>query len=195
MHKLRIVILGRDASFRKQLKEILTVSGHMVMGEAQEGGAALRLVNSVQPDLSIVSHEMTGADGFELAKIIEESRISAVILVVDYADKDIVYKNDEDWAIPVLIKPFDKFNLLSLIDYSFSAFSRVAGLEQEVSRLKSGLATRKVVEKAKGILMRMHGLSEEEAFKRIQQQSMKKRTTMKKVAEAIIMSHEIANPL
>ncbi|HWI55001.1 MAG TPA: ANTAR domain-containing protein [Desulfobacteria bacterium] len=194
MHKLRIVIAGRDVQFRKQLKKTLNIAGHGVIGEAEDSVSALRLVHTVQPDLCIVSFDLGGAEALDLAKNIEEIRISAVILVVDYTEKDIIYKPDVEWAIPVLVKPFDELNLLTLIDYSFMAFSKVTGLQQEVNRLKSGLEVRKVVEKAKGILMKTYGLSEDVAFKRIQQQSMKKRTTMKHVAEAIIMSHEISNP-
>ncbi len=193
MHKLRIVIAGRDVLFRKQLKETLSIAGHGVIGETEDAISALRLVHTVQPDLCIVSLE-GGAEVIELAKTIEETRIAAVILVVDYAEKDLVYNQDANLAIPILVKPFEELNLLTLIDYSYMVFSKVAGLEQEVSRLKSGLETRKVVEKAKGILMKAYGLTEEEAFKRIQQQSMKKRTTMKNLAEAIIMSYEISKP-
>lgn len=192
MEKLRTVIAEKDILFRQQLKEILNKAGHTVIGEVEDGMSALRLIHSVQPELVLISFELVGSNGLEIAMTVEENRFAAVILMLEYADKDLIYRG-ENGTIPVLIKPFDEINLLSVIDYSYSAYNRVIKLEHEVFRLRNDLQTRKSVEKAKGILMRELGLGEEDAFKRIQKQSMKKRTSMKKIAEAIILSYEMTN--
>lgn len=192
MEKLRTVIVEKDAKFRRQLKEILNEAGHYVIGEEDNGLSALRLIQSVQPELVLTSFDLVGSSGLELAMTVDESRLAAVILMLEYADKSLIYMGEDFGTIPVLIKPFDEFNLLSVIDYSYSAHTKLISLEREVSRLKSDLQTRKSVEKAKGILMKELGLGEEDAFKRIQQQSMKKRTSMKTIAEAIILSHEMS---
>lgn len=193
MEKLRIIIADKDAGFRKQLKDILKVAGHTLVGETEDSISALRMIRSLEPDVVLVSMELPPAGGLELAKIIEEGRLASILMIVEYAEKDIVFKANEKSTIPVLIKPFDDVNLLSLLEYSYSAFNKVIELEREISKLKTGLEARKAVEKAKGILMKLQGLSEEEAFKRIQQQSMRKRTSMKNIAEAIIMTYELSD--
>lgn len=192
MEKLRTVIVDKDALFRRQIKETLNMAGHAVVGEVDDGVTALRLINSIQPELVLTSYELVGSSGLQLAMTIEENRLAAVILMLEYADKDLIYRGENFGTIPVLVKPFDEFNLLSVIDYSYLAYNRVINLERELSRLKTDLQTRKLIEKAKGILMKEHGLGEEEAFRRMQQQSMKKRTSMKKIAEAIILSYEMS---
>lgn len=192
MEKLRTVIVEKDVKFRQQLKEVLNEAGHCVVGEEQNGLSALRLIQSVQPELVLTSFDLVGSSGLELAITVEESRLAPVILMLEYADKSRIFMGEDFGTIPVLIKPFDEANLLSVIDYSYSAHNKLLSLEREISRLKGDLQTRKSVEKAKGILMKELGLGEEDAFKRIQQQSMKKRTSMKKIAEAIILSHELS---
>ncbi len=192
MERNRIVIADRDAMFRKNLREMLTQAGYIVVGEAEDGMSALKLTRSLQPDMVLAAVSLPVLNGLELASIIDESRSAAVVLTVDYSEKDMVYKIGEKWSVPVLVKPFDEVNLVSILEYSYAVFTRLVGLEREIGRLRDDLETRKTVERAKGILMRTRGLSEEEAFKRIQQQSMKKRTSMKEIASAIITAYEIS---
>ena len=192
MDKLRTVIAEKDLQFRRQLKEILIKADHVVVGEAEDGMSALRLIQSIEPELVLISFDLAGSSGLELAMTVEENRLAAVILMLEYADKDRINRGECFASIPVVIKPFDEFNLLAVIDYAYSAYNRVNELEHEVNRLKNDLQTRKTVEKEKGILMKDLGIGEEDAFKRIQQQSMKKRTSMKQIAEAIILSYEVS---
>lgn len=193
MDDIRVMIAEKDSAALKSLKDILTRAGYIVIGEADDGVTATKMVREIQPEIVLASINLPVINGIELARIIEEDRLAAVILIADYAEKNIAYKHSERLPGPILIKPVDELNLLSMIEYTYATFNKVAALEREVVRLKSGLETRKIVERAKGILMKNQGLTEEEAFKRIQQQSMKKRTTMKKIAEAIIMTYEMSN--
>lgn len=189
--RMRILLAEKDVVFRKNLSGMLTQAGYEVVGEAGEGTTALKMLRTLQPDVLLAAASLPGLSGLELAGIAEESRLSTVILLVDYAEKDIIHKAGDRWTFPVLIKPFDQLQLLSVVEYAYSVFNKMVSLEGEVKRLKDDLETRKVVEKAKGILMKSQGLSEDEAFRRIQQQSMKKRTSMKSIAEAIITAFEV----
>lgn len=192
MEKMRIVVAERDNSLRKNLKEMLTQVGYLVVGEADDGMTALKVIRSLQPDIVLVAANLPVLSGFELAGIIEESKLSAVVLMADYGEKDLLCKDGEGWPIPVLVKPFDEVHLFSVLEYSYAAFAKLVSLDSEIHRLKTDLVTRKVVEKAKGILMRTQGLTEEAAFKKMQSQSMKKRTSMKKIAEAVITAYEVS---
>jgi len=193
MDQIRIVIAERDQSFRKNLREMLTMAGYQVIGEAEDGITALKMVRSLQPDIVLAAANLPALNGLELTRIIEESRLAAFVLMVDYGDKDRFYKPGERTSIPIIIKPFDDVYLYSILQYSYAAFCKMADLESDIRRLKEDLETRKLIEKAKGVLMKARGISEEEAFKKIQHQSMNKRTTMKKIAEAIITAHEVSN--
>lgn len=193
MDKVRVVLAEKDELMRRNLKDILTASGYLIVGEAEDGITALQMIRTVQPEIVLTALDLPAKSGLELVKIIDESRLAAVILIVDYAQREFIQKAEENWSIPVLVRPFDQFHLISLLEYSYSTFNKMVGLEREIDRLKTGLESRKTIEKAKGILMRIHGLNEEEAFKKIQQQSMRKRATMKNIAEAIIMTYEISN--
>lgn len=191
METVRVVLAEKDTNFRKSLKEALSRFGYLVVGDTEDGMTALKLIRSLQPDLIILDAALPVMDGIQVARIAEESRLAPVVLLADYAARDFVNREKGELAVPVLTKPVDEAALQATLDFAISAFNRVMKLEKEVERLKSDLETRKLVERAKGILMRTQGIGEQEAFRRLQQQSMKKRTTMKAIAEAVIMAHEL----
>jgi AmiR/NasT family two-component response regulator len=191
MREAKIVIADSDIQVRKSLKAILQQAGHVIVGEAEEGLAALKIIRSRQPDLVILDARMAVMGGAELADIIEEDGLAPIILMTsgDRVRDGEVF--DENNSFAYVIKPVDERNLLPIIDVVMKDYKRIRVLEQEVNKLRDTIETRKFVEKAKGILMDGHRLSEAEAFKRIQKQSMNKRVSMKAVAKAIILAHEI----
>jgi AmiR/NasT family two-component response regulator len=191
MREAKIVIADSDIQVRKSLKAILQQAGHVIVGEAEEGLAALKIIRSRQPDLVILDARMAVMGGAELADIIEEDGLAPIILITsgDRVRGGEVF--DENNSFAYVIKPVDERNLLPIIDVVMKDYKRIRVLEQEVNKLRDTIETRKFVEKAKGILMDGHRLSEAEAFKRIQKQSMNKRVSMKAVAKAIILAHEI----
>lgn len=193
MQKMRVLLAEKDTSFRKNLAGMLTQAGYTIVGEAGDGATALKMLRSMQPEVFITAANLPVRSGLELANIIEDGRLCAVVVMVDYAEKDFDFTRQpgQSWTYPVLVKPFDQLHMLSVVEYAYSVFNKMANLESEVRRLKDDLEARKTIEKAKGILMKAHGLSEEEAFRRLRQQSMKKRTSMKTIAEAIITAFEI----
>ncbi len=192
MGEIRVVIADSDAQIRKSLKAILNQADHVIIGEADDCLTALKLVRTRQPDLVILDAKMAVMDGAELAYIIEEDGLAPVILMTSGDQYRIINEqNGERQSFAYMIKPVTESGLLPVIDIVIKNFKKIRNLEQEVSKLKDTIETRKLVEKAKGILMDSHRLSEAEAFRRIQKQSMNKRVTMKSVAKAIILAHEI----
>ncbi len=191
MGEARVVIADPDAQSRKVLKSILQQAGHLVTGEAEDGLTALKLIRSRQPDLVILDARMAVMDGSEFAYIVEEDGLAPIILMT--SGEQLITQNgtDEQQFFAYVIKPVTEQSLLPVIDIVIKNYSRIRNLEQEVSRLKDVIETRKLVEKAKGILMDSYKLTESEAFKKIQKQSMNKRVSMKSVAKAIILAHEI----
>ncbi|MBU7007969.1 ANTAR domain-containing response regulator [Phosphitispora fastidiosa] len=192
MERFRVIIAERDSQARRKLADILNQAGYFVVGEAEDGISALKMIRSTQPELVLAASSLPGMNGFELARILDEGRVCAVVLMLDYAVKEYANRSGDNSLVPVVFKPVDGFQLLSVMEYAYAAYHRVADLEREVNRLKQDLETRKVVARAKGILMKTQGLSEQDAFRKIQQQSMKKRTTMRKVAEAVVMAYEVS---
>lgn len=191
MGETRVVIADSDALIRKSLKAILSQAGHVIVGEAEDGLAALKLVRTRQPDLVILDAKMAIMEGAELGYIIEEDGLAPVILMTPGDQFRIGLQDAEQSSFAYVIKPVTERSLLPLMDVVIKNFKKIRNLEQEVSKLKDIIETRKLVEKAKGILMDSQGLSEAEAFKRIQKQSMNKRVSMKSVAKAIILAYEI----
>lgn len=191
MGETRIILADSDPQARKNVKWLLAQAGHLVIGEAEDGLTALKLVRTRQPDLVILDARMAVMDGAELADIIEEDGLAPVILMTA---GDHFRVNDQDGDsrhFAYLTKPISERSLLPMIDVVINNYKRIRSLEQEVAKLKDVIETRKLVEKAKGILMDAQGLSEAEAFKRIQKQSMNKRVSMKSVAKAVILAYEL----
>lgn len=191
MGETRVIIADSDAQTRKRLKAILSQAGHLVIGEAEDGTTALKLVRTRQPDMVILDARMAAMDGTELAHIIEEDGLAPVILMTSGDKFRRNEQGGENCNFAYLSKPISEGSLLPIIDVIMNNYKRIRSLEQEVVKLRDTIETRKLVEKAKGILMDSLGISEAEAFKRIQKQSMNKRVSMKSVAKAIILADEI----
>jgi len=187
----RVVIADSDAQSRKCLKAILNQAGHVVVGEADDGLEALKLVRTRQPDLVILDAKMVVMDVSDFAYIIEDDGLAPVVLMTQGEHHTINELVAEGYSFAYIIKPVTEKSLLPIIDIVLKDFRKIRYLEQEVDKLKNLIETRKLVDKAKGILMDSLKLSEAEAFKRIQKQSMNKRVSMKSVAKAIILAHEV----
>ena len=191
MGEIRVVIADPDSQSRKTLRSILQQAGHLVIGEAEDGLTALKQIRTRQPDLVILDSRMAVMDGAELGYIIEEDGLAPVILMTPGDQFTTRNGTEEQQYFAYVIKPVSEQSLLPIIDVVIKNYRRIRNLEQEVSKLKDMMETRKLVEKAKGILMDSYRLSEAEAFKRIQKQSMNKRVSMKSVAKAVILAYEL----
>ena len=182
----RVLVAEDEALIRLDLVEMLREEGYDVAGEAADGEEAIKLATELNPDLVILDVKMPKVDGIEAAQQIAGNRIAPVVILTAFSQRDLVERARDAGAMAYLVKPFAKRDLVPAIELAMSRFSELAALEQEVAGLTERLETRKVVERAKGILMTKQGLSEPEAFRWVQRTAMDRRTTMKAVAEAVI---------
>ncbi|MFD5825769.1 ANTAR domain-containing response regulator [Lentzea sp. NPDC060358] len=182
----RVLVAEDEALIRLDLVEMLREEGYDVAGEAADGEEAIKLASELDPDLVILDVKMPKVDGIEAAQHIAGNRIAPVVILTAFSQRDLVERARDAGAMAYLVKPFAKRDLVPAIELAISRFTELAALEQEVAGLTERLETRKVVERAKGVLMTKQGLSEPEAFRWVQRTAMDRRTTMKAVAEAVI---------
>ncbi len=191
MERTRIIIADDESIIRMDLREMLTNLGYLVVGEVGDGRSAVNLARELQPDIVVMDIKMPDMDGIEAARILTEERVAPVLLLSAYSQQELVKRAREAGVAGYLVKPFRESDLTPAIEVALSRFREFRALEQEVGDLKETLETRKIVERAKGILMDTQGLNETEAFRRIQRMSMNNRKPMKAVAEAIILAHQV----
>ncbi len=191
MERTRIVIADDESLIRMDLREMLTNLGYLVVGDVGDGRSAVNLAKELRPDIVIMDIKMPDMDGIEAARILTEERIAPVLLLSAYSQQELVTKAREAGVAGYLVKPFRESDLTPAIEVALSRFTEFRTLEREVGDLRETLETRKIVERAKGILMESQSLNEAEAFRRIQKMSMNNRKPMRTVAEAIILAHQV----
>ena len=191
MERTRIVIADDESLIRMDLREMLTNLGYLVVGDVGDGRSAVNLAKELRPDIVIMDIKMPDMDGIEAARILTEERIAPVLLLSAYSQQELVTKAREAGVAGYLVKPFRESDLTPAIEVALSRFTEFRTLEREVGDLRETLETRKIVERAKGILMDNQNLNEAEAFRRIQKMSMNNRKPMRTVAEAIILAHQV----
>ncbi|WP_447003479.1 ANTAR domain-containing response regulator [Saccharothrix isguenensis] len=182
----RVLVAEDEALIRLDLVEMLREEGYEVAGQAADGDEAVTLATELRPDLVIMDVKMPKVDGIEAASVIAGKRIAPVVILTAFSQRDLVERARDAGAMAYLVKPFAKRDLVPAIELAMSRFAELQALENEVAGLTERLETRKVVERAKGLLMTKQGLSEPEAFRWVQRTAMDRRTTMKAVAEAVI---------
>jgi AmiR/NasT family two-component response regulator len=182
----RVLVAEDEALIRLDLVEMLREEGYDVVGEAADGEQAVQLAGELKPDLVIMDVKMPKKDGIEAASAIASQRIAPVVILTAFSQRDLVERARDAGAMAYLIKPFGKRDLVPAVELAVSRFAELQALEAEVAGLSEQLATRKVVDRAKGLLMAKNGMTEPEAFRWIQRTAMDRRSTMKTVAEAVI---------
>jgi AmiR/NasT family two-component response regulator len=190
VERTRVIIVDDESIIRMDLREMLTNLGYLVVGEAGDGRSAVNLARELKPDVAIFDIKMPGMDGIEAAGILTEEKIAPVVLLTAYSQRDLVERAKEAGVVGYITKPMRESDLTPAIEVAMARFSEFRALEKEVGDLKQALETRKLVDRAKGVLMDTQGLTEAEAFRKIQKMSMNKRRSMKDVAEAIILAHQ-----
>jgi two-component system, response regulator PdtaR len=192
--KRRVVIADDESIIRLDLGEMLTNLGYEVVGEGSDGAVAVELAQRLRPDLVIMDIKMPGLDGIAAARELTQARIAPVLLLTAYSEQHLVERAKEAGVVAYLVKPFREAELLPSIEIALARFAEFQTVEQEVHSLREALETRKIVEQAKGILMESHGLKEAEAFHRIRKASMDTRKSMREIAEAILLTHQLEKP-
>ncbi|MCW2610669.1 MAG: response regulator receiver and domain protein [Cryptosporangiaceae bacterium] len=182
----RVLIAEDEALIRLDLKEMLEEEGYEVVGEAGDGETAVSMAEQLRPDLVILDVKMPVMDGIAAAERIAGARVAPVVILTAFSQRDLVERARAAGAMAYLVKPFQKKDLLPTIEMAASRFAEIVALENEVSDLADRLETRKLVERAKGVLMEKQGMTEPEAFRWIQRTAMDRRTSMKIVATAVL---------
>jgi response regulator NasT len=180
------VIAEDEALIRLDLAEMLVEEGYDVVGQAEDGEKAVELVLEHRPDLVILDVKMPRLDGIAAAEQIASQRIAPVVILTAFSQRDLVERARDAGAMAYLVKPFDQSDLVPAIEMAVSRFTELRQLESEVEGLTERLETRKLVDRAKGVLQQRLGLSEPESFRWIQKTAMDLRLSMRQVAEGVV---------
>jgi response regulator NasT len=186
----RILIAEDEVISRMDLREMLENLGYAVVGEAGDGAAAVNLARSLKPDLVLMDIKMPDMDGIAAAQTLGAERVAPVLLLTAYSDREFIDRAVDAGVMGYLVKPFAEAQLKPAIDVALERWREVRQLQQDLAQTQETLETRKLVERAKGVLMDSQGLKEADAFRRIQRLSMNSRKSMREVAEAILLAHE-----
>jgi response regulator NasT len=181
-----VVIAEDEAIIRLDLRETLEEEGYEVVGESGRGDHALELVRELRPDIAILDIKMPHMDGLEAARIITQERICGVLMLTAFSQREVVEDARDAGALAYLVKPYQKSDLIPAIEVAIGRFRELQHLSGEVDALGEQLEARKLIDRAKGLLMDERGMKESEAFTFIQRTAMSERTRMRDVAERII---------
>ena len=190
---MRVLIAEDEALIRMDMREMLIEEGHEVVGEAGDGAAAIELARELKPDVIFMDVKMPGMDGISAAAVIGAERIAPVVMVTAFSQARYVEDASAAGAMGYLVKPFSKKDILPAMAVAAARFAEARALEDEVADLGERLETRKTVEKAKGLLM-TQGVSEADAFRRLQKLAMDRRKSLREIAEAVLMAAEAQAP-
>lgn len=183
----RTVIVAEDESLiRMDVIETLKDNGFTVVGEAGDGEKAVELAREHQPDVVVMDVKMPLLDGISAAEILSKEKICPVVLLTAFSQRELVERATEAGALAYVVKPFGPNDLIPAIEIALSRYQQLTALEDEVADLADRLETRKVLDRAKGILNDTMGLTEPEAFRWIQKASMDRRLTMREVAQTVV---------
>ena len=182
----RVVIAEDEAIIRLDLKETLQEEGYEVVGETGRGDEAVELVRDLAPDLAILDIKMPGLDGLAAAREISADRRAAVLILTAFSQRDLIEQARDAGALAYLVKPFQRSELIPAVEVALGRFREMQALFDQNTSLEEQLETRKVVDRAKGVLQEQLSLSEPEAFRWIQKTAMDLRLSMKQVAEGVI---------
>ena len=182
MERTRVIVADDESLIRMDLREMLTNLGYLVVGEVADGRSAVNQARELRPDVVVMDIKMPDMDGIEAAKILTEERVAPVVLLSAYSQRELVERAREAGVVAYLVKPYREEELAPAIEVALARFAEFKDLEKQVADLQQALETRKLVDRAKGILMDKQGLTESEAFRKIQKMSMDNRKAMKDVA-------------
>lgn len=182
----RVVVAEDESLIRMDVIEMLEAEGYEVVGEAENGQRAIELAKEREPDIVLMDVKMPVLDGITAAEQIAADRIAPVVLLTAFSQKELVERAREAGAMAYVVKPYTAADLVPAMEIALSRFDEILALEDEVSEMKDQFETRKLVERAKSLLITKMGLTEPEAFRWIQKTSMDRRLSMREVADAIL---------
>lgn len=183
---VRIVLAEDEAIIRLDLRESLQEEGYEVVGDVGRGDKAVEMVDALRPDVAIFDIKMPGMSGLEAAKIVSDKKICPVVMLTAFSQREIIEQARDAGALAYLVKPFQKTDLVPAIELAIARFAELRSLSGEVAALGAQLEIRKLVDRAKGVLIDKHQMSESDAFSFIQTMAMSQRMKMGDIAEQII---------
>jgi AmiR/NasT family two-component response regulator len=183
---VRIVLAEDEAIIRLDLRESLQEEGYEVVGDVGRGDKAVEMVDALRPDVAIFDIKMPGMSGLEAAKIVSDKKICPVVMLTAFSQREIIEQARDAGALAYLVKPFQKTDLVPAIELAIARFAELKSLSGEVAALGAQLEIRKLVDRAKGVLIDKYQMSESDAFSFIQSMAMSQRMKMGEIAEQII---------
>ncbi len=186
----RIIVAEDEAIIRMDLIEMLREAGYNVIGEAANGREAISLARHLKPDLAILDVKMPEIDGISAAELIVSEKLAAVLMLTAFSQRELVERARDAGAMAYLVKPFSISDLTPAIEMALGRYAQIQALEAEVGELGERLEARKLVDRAKGVLMANLGISEPEAFKWIQKAAMDQRSSMSAVSEGVLAHYK-----
>ncbi|MFM8947694.1 MAG: ANTAR domain-containing response regulator [Acidimicrobiaceae bacterium] len=183
---IRIVLAEDEAIIRLDLRESLQEEGYEVVGDVGRGDKAVEMVDELRPDVAIFDIKMPGMSGLEAAKIVSDKKICPVVMLTAFSQREIIEQARDAGALAYLVKPFQKTDLVPAIELAIARFAELKSLSGEVAALGAQLEIRKLVDRAKGVLIDKYQMSESDAFSFIQSMAMSQRMKMGDIAEQII---------
>ena len=186
MEKIRVVIAEDEAIIRLDLRETLENAGYIVMAETGRGDEAVRLVSEHKPEVVILDVKMPGMDGIQVAREIASVEDTAVVILTAFSQRELIDEAVDAGALAYLVKPYQQSDLVPAIEIARRRHKEMRDLTDQAKTLEDRLNARKIIEKAKGLLIDTSSVTEDEAFKFIQTTAMSDRKTMVEIAEKII---------
>jgi response regulator NasT len=189
-HPLRIVVADDERDVRDYFADLLPELGHELLGAARTGQELVDLCRQYQPDLVISDVRMPDKDGLAAVQELNAERFTPVIIVTAFHDSSTLQRAKEAQVFAYLVKPFERSQLESAIEIAWTRFTQFQNVRDEAQSLRQALEDRKVIERAKGILMKQTGLDEEQAFRRLRKLARDKQKRLSEIADMIITAHE-----
>lgn len=191
----RILIADDDAVVRLDLKSMLAAIGHCVVGEADNGETACYLARSLRPDLVILDVMMPKCSGIEAAEIISRERLGAVMLLTAYSDVPMIEQATRAGVLAYLVKPFRQQELQPAIEIALTRYREMTALEGALETVQGQIEGNRLVGRAKRVLIERHGISDQEAFRRLNTQALATNRTVREIAEAILLTEDMSVPV
>jgi response regulator NasT len=192
MQQGNILIADDDAVLRLDLRSMLESMGHCVVGEADNGETACYLARSLRPDLIILDVMMPKRNGLEAAEIISQERLGPVLLLTAYSDVPMIEQANRAGVLAYLVKPFRQQELQPTIEIVLSRYREMLALEGALDTAQEQMETNRLIGRAKRVLMERHGISDQEAYRRLQAQALATNRPLREIAEAILLTEEMS---
>lgn len=191
MFQARILIADDDAMIRMDLRQMLEDLGHCVVGEADNGETACHLARSLRPELTILDIMMPKQNGLEVAELISRERLGPVILLTAYSEAPMIEQANRAGVLAYLVKPFRQQEIQPAIEIAVARYREMSALEGALDAAQEQAETNRLIGRAKRVLMYWHGLSDQEAFRRLQAQALATNRSLKEIADAVLLADDM----